>query len=86
MHDFEESQLEPFFTDEFTVPLIRIVTETEPPSSEIKVGGQGYQYDRSYPIKGHSAVMPGYLRAQMDAGKKPLILERETRFYVYFAA
>ena len=85
MREFEDALLEPFATDGVLVPLLRLTAEEEPPDSQIKVGDQPYQYERSYPIKGHSAVMPGYLREQLAAGKKPLIVERPTRFYVYLA-
>lgn len=84
--DFDETLIEPFFADGFSVPLIRITTAEMPPSSDIMVGEQPYHYERSYPIKGHSAVMPGFLREQLDSGKQPLLIERETRFYVYLAA
>ena len=82
----DEMDLEPFATDGLIVPLHRLTTEPSPPHSSITLDEVEYKYDRSYPIKGHSAVMPGYLREQMAAGKKPLLIERPGRFYVYFAA
>ena len=85
MQDLEDVLLEPFPTDGLMVPLVRLTLEEQPPDSEIRVGGQRYRYDRSYPIKGHSAIMPRFLREQMAAGKKPLIVERPSRYYVYFA-
>ena len=86
MQEFEDALLEPFATDGVVVPLLRLTSEEQPPDSQIKVGDQAYNYDRSYPVKGHSAVMPGYLREQFAAGKKPLIVERPDRFYVYLGA
>jgi hypothetical protein len=83
--DFEDVELEPFPVDGMQVPLLRLTQETEPPDAQIKVGEKAYQYDRSYPIKGNSAVMPGYLREQLSAGKAPLLIERPTRYYVYLA-
>jgi hypothetical protein len=80
----QEDELEPFPMDGIVVAWIKL-TEPEPPEVELKVGEQAYRYARSYPIKGHSAVLPGYLREQLATGKKPLLIERPDRFYVYLA-
>lgn len=85
MLELDDALLEPFPADGLMVPLIRMTTGSLP-SVEIRVGDQAYRYDRSYPIKGHSAVMPRYLREQLAAGKRPLLIERPDRFYVYFEA
>ena len=82
---FETDQIEPFHLDGLTVPLIRMTLDGLPPDSRIKVGDDAYAYDRSYPIKGHSAVMPAYLVEQIATGKKPMVIERPERFYIYFA-
>ena len=82
--EIEDTLLEPFPVDGFVVPLIRMTTGGLP-EVEVLVGGDDYVYDRSYPIKGYSAVMPRYLREQIAAGKKPLLIERPDRLYVYFA-
>ena len=84
--DLEDTLIEPLFMDGLSVPLIRLTTEEMPPRAEVRLRDQSYHYERSYPIKGYSAVMPGYLREQMATGKKPLLVERDTRYYVYFAA
>ena len=83
--ELTDDDLEAFPVDGFFVPLIRETLTAEPPKTHIDVGAQGYDYDRSFPLKGYSAVMPSYLREQMGAGRKPLLLERPTRYYVYFA-
>jgi len=44
-----------------------------------------YTYLRSFPIKGHSAIMPGVVEEQIAAGKRILIAERNERYYVYVA-
>lgn len=80
----EDTLLEPFTIEGITVPLIRMTTGGLP-EVELRVGDDEFVYDRSYPIKGHSAVMPGYLRTQIASGKQPLVIERPDRFYVYFA-
>lgn len=64
------------------VPRIRMTTYGLP-DIDIMVGELGYEYERSYPIKGHSAILPKHIRETLEAGKKPLIIERPDRFYVY---
>jgi hypothetical protein len=84
--EFDDEAVEAFRLDGLVVPLVRMTLPgMTPPTSQIRVGAQEYTYARSYPIKGHSAVMPGYLSEQMNAGKSPLVIERPERFYVYFA-
>lgn len=85
MQQFDVSEIEGFPVDLISVPRIRMTTEPMPPDTEIRVGDQGYIYERSIPIKGHSAHLPKYLNEQIAAGKQPLIIERVDRFYVYFA-
>lgn len=80
---FPETQIEPFYADTFSVPLIRLTTEEMPPPSDIEVAGKAFHYERSYPIKGQSAVMPAYLREQLNSGKTPVLIERQNRYYVY---
>jgi hypothetical protein len=36
-------------------------------------------------VKGHGANLPDFLRDRMAAGKKPLLIERTDRFYVYLS-
>ena len=66
------------------VPRIRM-TSAGLPDVEIKIGDTSYEYERSYPIKGHSATLPRHIREAFDAGKKPLVIERPDRFYIYLA-
>jgi hypothetical protein len=82
VQEFEDTEIEPFRLDEMYVPLIRL-TSGGPPRADLMVGDEAFHYDRSYPIKGHSAVMPAYVRSLVAAGKKPLIIERSDRFYIY---
>ena len=85
MREFADTLLEPFDVDRLTVPLLRLTDDFDIPSVDIKVSGQEYRYDRSYPIKGYGAIMPKYLLEQVAAGKKPLLVERPERFYLYWA-
>jgi hypothetical protein len=83
VEEFDESQLEPLPIDGLEVPRIRLTLEEEPPFHKVKVGNQTYQYEKSYPIKGHGATLPRFVREQMGAGRKTLLIERPTRFLVY---
>ncbi len=83
MIELEDKLMDAFEIEGLTVPLVKL--EAGLPDVEIRVGEQIFKYDRSYPIKGHSAVMPHYLREQISGGKKPLLVERPDRFYVYLA-
>jgi hypothetical protein len=65
------------------LPRIRLTLGEDAPYFQVKVGDQAYQYEKSYPIKGHSATLPRFVREQMSAGRKPLVIERPTRFLVY---
>ena len=51
----------------------------------IEVNGTEYVYDRSYPVKGGSAVMPGIVSELVGSGKQVLIGERNERYYIYLA-
>ena len=53
--------------------------------TRLRVGETEYTYDRSYPIKGHSAVMPGAIAELQAQGRQVLVAERSDRYYVYLA-
>ena len=53
--------------------------------TRLLVGGTEYTYDRTYPIKGHSAVMPGDVAELQAQGRRVLVAERNERYYVYLA-
>jgi hypothetical protein len=84
MQEFEDIEMEPFAVDGLTLPMIRL-NEIDLPETLIKVGEQEYRYERSYPFKGYGAIMPGYVAEQMNAGRRPLVVERLDRYYLYFA-
>jgi hypothetical protein len=83
--ELSDSRMEVYSIGGVWVPVVKQTTETGPPKIHVIIEGQGYNYDRSYPVKGHSALMPPYLREQLNAGKQPLLIERPERFYVYIA-
>jgi hypothetical protein len=84
--DFETTDVDYFEIDGMFVPEIRQTTGEPAPKVEITVGEQPNRYDRSVPIKGHSAHLPKYLREQMAAGKQVMLIERPDRIYVYLNA
>lgn len=53
--------------------------------TKLSVDGTEYTYTRSFPIFGHSAVMPEAVDALKAKGKSILIVERPERYYVYTA-
>ena len=82
MLELEDALIDVLPLDGMMVPRIRMTTWGLP-EVEIKVGDDVYEYQKSYPIKGHSATLPKFAREAMAAGRKPLIIERPTRFLVY---
>jgi hypothetical protein len=85
MLELDEDAIEAFPVDGLVVPLVRMTSAPVPPV-QLRVEGHDYQYDSSYPIKGYAAIMPSYIKEQIAGGKRPLLVERPDRFYVYFAA
>jgi hypothetical protein len=82
---FEDTDLEVLPLDEdLMVPRIRMTTYGLP-DTEVLVGDRAYEYERSYPIKGHGATVPKHIREVLNEGKSPLIIERPDRFYIYLA-
>jgi hypothetical protein len=51
--------------------------------TRLKLGADEYGFESSIIVSGHSAVLPGRLRALRESGKKALIAEREDRYYVF---
>lgn len=86
MQDYEVDQLDPLPLDGMMVPRIRLTLGEPVPYHQIRVGEQAYEYEKSYPIKGHSAVLPRYVREQLGAGRQPLIIERPTRYLIYLSS
>lgn len=81
--ELEDVDLEPLVLDGLEVPRIRYYGP--PPFTTLRFDGVDYQYERSFPVKGHGANLPDFLRDRMAAGKKPLLIERTDRFYVYLS-
>ena len=80
--ELEDVDLEPLVLDGIEVPRI-YRHGGAPPFTTLRFDGAEYQYERSFPIKGYGASLPNFLRERMAEGKKPLLIERTDRFYVY---
>jgi hypothetical protein len=86
MQQYDDSLLEPLQVEAITVPVLRIASGPEVPATELQVGDQTYRYEKSFPSRGYAAVLPRFLNEQLAADRKPLLVERVKRYYVYFAA
>jgi hypothetical protein len=53
--------------------------------THLRVDDTEYVYDRSYPIRGHSAIMPGEVAELLQKGRRVLVAERSERYYLYLA-
>ncbi len=70
--------------EQLRVPYVNL--EGEPfVGTRIRVGGTEYTYSQSYPITGHSAVMPGAIDKLQSEGKQVLVAERGERYYLYLS-
>ena len=73
MLELDDAEIEPLAMDGVVVPMVRM-TRGDAPDVDVRLGDREYHYERSYPVKGYSAVLPGYLREQLGAGKRPLLI------------
>jgi hypothetical protein len=53
--------------------------------TRLRVDDVEYVYQRSFPLKGHSAVMPAAIAELQAKGRPILIVERDERYLVYTA-
>jgi hypothetical protein len=53
--------------------------------TKLVLGEHEYEYVRSFPIKGHSAIMPDAVAELRGQGKRLLVAERNDRYYLYAA-
>ncbi len=51
--------------------------------TRIKLGAEEYAYSSSMIIFGHGAVLPQRIKDLRSAGKKPIVVERDDRYYVF---
>lgn len=53
--------------------------------TQLRVAGVDYSYVRSFPIQGHSAVLPRAIAEVREASKQPVIAERNERYILFVA-
>lgn len=53
--------------------------------SRLRAGDVEYVYERSFPARGHSAVLPEAVRELREKDKRFLVAERGDRYYIYVA-
>lgn len=70
--------------DGLEVPYTNLENE-ENIHTNLRVGETEYTYDRSFPMTGHSAVMPAAIAELQSEGRQVLVAERGERYYVYLA-
>jgi hypothetical protein len=80
----EPSSLGTLELDTFTVPYANLADRPFV-HTRLRLGEVEYAYDRSYPIFGHSAVMPAAVAELLAEGRNVLVVERNKRYYVYLA-
>lgn len=68
----------------FKVPYANL-SDRPSAHTRIRVDTVEYTYDQSYPILGHSAVMPDAVAGLLEEGRNVLVIERNRRYYVYLA-
>lgn len=54
--------------------------------SRLRVGDTEYAYERSIPVRGHSAILPETITQLQSEGRQVLIAERNDRYLVYLAS
>ena len=67
-----------------TVPYVDLVNAPYV-HKRIEVSGTEYVWERTFPVKGGSAVMPDAVSELLANGKQVLVAERGERYYVYLA-
>ena len=51
--------------------------------TRIAIGKDEYAFNSSQIIRGHGATLPGKIRELRADGKKPIVVERDDRYYVF---
>jgi hypothetical protein len=51
--------------------------------TRLKIVNDEYAFERSVPVRGHGAVLPAEIKEARGAGKKPVIVERGDRYYLF---
>ena len=66
------------------VPYVDLYDEGFLPT-RVRLGAEEYAFNSSQIIAGHSATMPQRIRDLRASGKKPIIIQRADRYYIFVA-
>ncbi len=80
--ELDPNQLGTLELDGTWVPYVDLHDETFIPT-RIAIGKDEYAFNSSQIIRGHGATLPGKIRELRADGKKPIIVERDDRYYVF---
>ena len=67
-----------------TVAYVNLEQQAAIPT-RLRVADVEYAYERSFPIRGHSAVLPEVIAELLDEERRILVAERQERYLVYLA-
>lgn len=70
--------------DGFWVPYLDL-NDLDFLPTRLKVANDEYGFESSMIIFGHGAVLPQRINELRAGGKKPLVIERPDRYYIYVA-
>jgi hypothetical protein len=80
--ELDPNQLGTLELDGIWVPYVDLHDEPFMPT-RIVMGTDEYAFSSSIIIRGHGATLPGKIRDLRASGKKPIIAERDDRYYVF---
>ena len=80
--ELDPNQLGTLELDGTWVPYVDLHDEKFIPT-RIAIGKDEYAFNSSQIIRGHGATLPGKIRELRADGKKPIIVERDDRYYVF---
>lgn len=83
--EIDPAQLGTLDLETYIVPYISL--DDEPAiRARLQIAGTEYAYERSYPVKGHSAVMPEIVADAIADGRQVLVAERDNRYFLYLTS
>lgn len=82
MLELDPSQLGTLELDGTWVPYLDLNDASFLPT-HVTMADHEYAFSQSFNIKGHGAVMPQAVQVLRDQGKRPLVIERNQRYYVF---
>ena len=80
--ELQPAQLGTLDLDGSWVPYIDLHEEPFLPT-RLSLGNDEYRFESSIIIFGHGATLPAHIRELRASGKKPIVVEREDRYYVF---